>query len=190
MPHDLPERSEKHPGEARFVFISRIVSKKNLISAINYFKNVKGKASFDVYGPKEDEAYWHECEHAIAQLPSNVKVTYKGVLAHDEIHRTFCLYDAFLFPTFSENYGHVIAEALVTGCIPVISDQTPWTDMNEAEAGWAISLKDSKAFSAALQQVVDMSENVINQKRQRIEKYLQKKLRIKELRNEYLDAFQ
>ena len=30
-----------------------------------------------------------------------------------------------------KNYGHVIFEALAGGCIPIISDQTPWNDIEK-----------------------------------------------------------
>ena len=189
IPHNLPKHKAKVAGEGHFVFISRILWKKNLLSAINYLKEVKGKVLFDIYGPKEDESYWKECEEAVKQLPQNISVSYKGVLGHDEIHNTFRQYDAFLFPTLSENYGHVIAEALVTGCIPIISDQTPWNDMNEAEAGWALSLDNQDGFMAAIQEVVDLDEVQINQKRSNINEYLGKKFKLDELRSKYLTVF-
>ena len=83
----------------------------------------------------------------------------------------------------------MIAEALVTGCIPIISDQTPWTDMNEAGAGWALPLADETAYKEAIQEVVDMDENTIIAKRQAIEKYLQKKLQLERLKREYMEVF-
>ena len=116
-------------------------------------------------------------------------VNYCGMLSHDEIHKTFCRYDAFLFPTLSENYGHVIAEALVTGCIPIISDQTPWTDMNEAGAGWALPLEDETAFKKAIQEVVDMDELAVLAKRKAIDVYLQEKLQLEKLKKEYMEVF-
>ena len=189
IPYNLPEHREKSPGEGHFVFISRILWKKNLLKAIHFFKGVNGKAVFDIFGPKEDENYWRECEEAIKQLPQNVSVNYKGVLSHDEIHKTFRQYDAFLFPTLSENYGHVIAEALVTGCIPIISDQTPWNDMNDANAGWALPLNNDTAFVQAIQHVVDMDELHIEEKRKMVKTYLQDKFRIEELKKEYLNVF-
>ena len=189
IPHNLPERNAKKAGAGRFVFISRILWKKNLLKAIKFFNGIKGQAIFDIYGPKEDENYWKECEEAIKQLPSNVKVNYCGVLSHDDIHKTFCQYDAFLFPTLSENYGHVIAEALVTGCIPIISDQTPWTDMNEASAGWALPLSEEDAFKKAIQEVVDMDEDTINAKREAIDEYLKGKLQLEKLKEEYMKVF-
>ena len=189
IPNNLPESKVKVAGIGRFVFISRILWKKNLLKAISFLQSVKGTAIFDIYGPKEDENYWKDCEDAIKQLPSNVKVNYCGVLSHDEIHRTFCQYDAFLFPTLSENYGHVIAEALMTGCIPIISDQTPWTDMNENGAGWALPLAEEDGFKKAIQQVVDMEEDTIQNKRDCIKKYLTIKLKLDELKDEYRKVF-
>lgn len=189
IPQNLPVRDMKKKGVGRFVFISRILWKKNLLKAINFLKGVHGEAVLDIYGPKEEENYWVECEKAISELPENVKVNYCGVLGHDEIHTTFCQYDAFLFPTLSENYGHVIAEALVSGCIPIISDQTPWTDMNEASAGWAIPLADVTAFKEAIQDVVDMDETAIVAKRNAIKKYLQEKLKYEQLRKDYMEVF-
>lgn len=189
IPYNLPNHREKSSGEGHFVFISRILWKKNLLKAILFLKGVNGKVGFDIFGPKEDENYWRECEEAIKQLPRNVSVNYKGVLSHDEIHKTFRQYDAFLFPTLSENYGHVIAEALVTGCIPIISDQTPWNDMNDANAGWALPLDNEEEFKRAVQVVVDMDERTINQKREFILKYLKEKLKMDELKKDYLNVF-
>lgn len=189
MPCDLPPKRIKSSGEGRFIFISRILWKKNLLFAIQILKDIKGKVVFDIYGPKEDDEYWKACEDEIKQLPDNIKVEYKGILGHNEIHKTFNQYDAFLFPTLSENYGHVIAEALVSGCVPIISDQTPWTDMNEASAGWALPLEKEDDFVHAIQDVVDMDDSTINKKRDFIQKYLKEKLKIDELKKEYLNVF-
>lgn len=189
IPSSLPSRELKESGNGRFVFISRILWKKNLLKAINLLEYLKGSVIFDIYGPKEDENYWKECEAAIKKLPKNVKVEYKGVLSHDEIHKTFNHYDAFLFPTLSENYGHVIAEALVTGCIPIISNQTPWTDMNDKRAGWALPLENENGFVKALQEVVDMNEDDIMTRRKSISSYLEDKFKLEQLKKEYKEAF-
>lgn len=189
LPHELPTGKSKKNGCGRFVFVSRIVKKKNLLSAIHYFKGVNGQIVFDIYGPKEDEDYWRECEQAIKALPPNVTVTYKGILLHDKIHYTLCQYDAFLFPTLSENYGHVIVETLASRCIPIISDQTPWTDINEIGAGWALPLNNPKNFRKAIQTIVDMDNESIKLVRAKIENYLTSKLELKELKALYLSIF-
>lgn len=189
IPHSLSTWRRKEQGAGRFIFISRIVRKKNLISAISFFKGIKGQVLFDIYGPIEDEQYWKECESLIIQMDSNIEIKYKGIIPHDAIHDTFTQYDSFLFPTFSENYGHVIAEALLAGCIPIISDQTPWTDLNETSAGWALPLDSINRFKDAIQSIVNMDEETICQKRRLLNSYTEDKLQIATLKKKYIDAF-
>lgn len=178
-------RREKTAGEGRFVFLSRIHPKKNLLSAIRYFHNVEGKAVFDIYGSIEDESYWAECQEEIKKLPANVRVEYKGLVTHDLVHEIFSQYDAFLFPTLSENYGHVIAESLVVGTPVIISDQTPWNDVNEAGAGWAIPLKDESGFVEAIQYCINSDQEKSIYKSEQISRYIFAKLRIDDLYNQY-----
>lgn len=180
------EGIHKEAGKARFVSISRIHPKKNLISAIKYFNEIKGKAVFDIYGPIEDEEYWQECQKKIKKLPNNIEVNYCGLVSHDEVHEIFSKYDAFLFPTYSENYGHVIAESLIVGTPVIISDQTPWTDVNEYGAGWAIPLEQQSKYVEAIQCVVD-SDNT--DQRKMVSQYISEKLDIEGLQKAYYAIF-
>lgn len=185
IPNRKYDVQDKTAGRARLIFLSRIHPKKNLLSAIKYLHGVNGKVEFDIYGPVEDKEYWATCEEEIKKLPSNVKVQHCGLLSHDEVHDAFSKYDAFLFPTLSENYGHVIAEALFVGCPVIISDQTPWNDVNDYGAGWAIPLIETDTFVRAIQSVVD-AEN--NEMRSKAMKYVATKSNIEELRTIYQSA--
>ena len=185
IPRKQYSRREKKAGEGRFIFLSRIHPKKNLRSAIHYFQNIQGKAIFDIYGPIEDEEYWKQCRDEIKMSPANIKVKYKGLVKHDQVHEVFSQYDAFLFPTLSENFGHVIAESLVVGTPVIISDQTPWNDVNEAGAGWAVKLDDSNLFCHAIQTIVE--EDSMQEKEQslRVKRYVEGKLKIDYLKSDY-----
>lgn len=182
-------REKKEEGKARFVFISRIHPKKNLILALQSFEHVVGECDFDIYGPIEDDRYWDNCQKIIAEMRKNITVTYCGVLSHDQIAETFCKYDAFVFPTFSENYGHVISESMMSGCIPIISDQTPWTDINDYNAGWAISLSKKEEFVKAINSVISMNDNDIHDFRNNIKQYLNRKIKIEDIHNIYYSMF-
>jgi hypothetical protein len=50
----------------------------------------------------------------------------------------------------------VICEALVSGCPVLISDQTPWRDLEALEVGWDLPLSEPKRFREVLQHCVDM----------------------------------
>lgn len=181
---------EKISGQAKLIFLSRIVSKKNLLSVIEYMFSVEGDVQLDVYGALEDEDYWNECRKKINTLPDNVKVEYKGLVNHDEVHETFRKYDAFVFPTFSENFGHVIAEALMVGCPVIISDQTPWTDVASVEGGWSIALENSGEFIRAIQEIVDADAIQEKMFRENILEYIERKMNLKELKEKYNRCFE
>lgn len=188
IPKHEYSRSEKKTGEGHFVFLSRIHQKKNLLFAISLFKDVKGKAYFDIYGPVEDEDYWKRCQDEIKSLPDNVKVEYKGLVEHDQVHEVFSQYDAFLFPTLSENYGHVIAESMIVGTPVIISDQTPWRDLKEAGAGWDITLSDISMFKKAVNTIVEMDRNNYIEITRNVYHFINRKMNIIELKEQYLKA--
>lgn len=179
------EHKDKESGHARVLFISRIVKKKNLHSAIGFLMNVKGKVEFNIYGPQESIEYWRECEQLIRNTPTNINANYRGVVSHDEVASIFASHDAFLFPTYSENYGHVIAESLLNGCTPIISDQTPWNDIGEFNAGWAICLDNADKFVQAIEEVVSWDDSTMSLRRDNIKQYVDHKMNLAELRRMY-----
>lgn len=189
IPKDRNISVNKVEGKANLIFISRIVPKKNLLSALNYLSEVKGNLNFDIYGSLEDEMYWKECEKKIKELPSNIHVEYKGLISHGQVHETLKKYDAFLFPTLSENFGHVIAEALMVGCPVIISDQTPWTDVNDIDGGWSLPLNDSKNFVDAIQSIVDANESVEREYKDNIIQYINGKMNLSEMKDNYVNSF-
>lgn len=182
--------AEKKAGQARLIFLSRIVSKKNLDYALDCLKTVDSDIVFHIYGSLEDAAYWKFCQDKIAQLPENVTVEYKGLLGHDAVHETFAGYDAFLFPTKSENYGHVIAESLVVGTPVIISDQTPWLDMEQNQAGWAIPLSAPETFSEKIEQLAALDAEAMAQMREHTRQYAENAMQLEQLRAKYTACFE
>lgn len=147
----------KKPGQLNIVFISRIHPMKNLIFAIQLLEKIKGNIIFDIYGPIEDLDYWKSCEIEINNLPKNIYVNYKGMLEHNSVIKTFREYHLFLLPSLGENFGHVIPEALIAGCPVIISDQTPWKNLEELGIGYDLDIKDENKFIEKIQFFVDMS---------------------------------
>lgn len=131
----------------KVVFLSRITQKKNLDYALETLKNCKGNIIFDVYGTIEEEKYWEKCKKIIASLPNNITVNYKGELTNEKVISTLSNYDVFYFPTKSENYGHVISEALQASIPVLISDQTPWKNLESSSLGWVYSLSQTEKYA-------------------------------------------
>src|SRR5262249_55839458 len=67
-------------------------------------------------------------------------VRFLGELWGEAKSRAFLESDLFILPSFSENFGLVIAEALAHG-LPVITTQaTPWQELREHSCGWWVEV--------------------------------------------------
>lgn len=176
----------KETGKLKILFISRIQEKKNLLTAIKIVNKLNGEIQFDIYGPIENEEYWNKCKNEIKKRPNNVEINYNGPLGPNEAKSIYNRYDCLLFPTFSENYGHVIAESLLHGCPPVISyGTTPWDNINEYQAGRAIPLNNVERFCDELNQLAAMENREYEKIGHNIEKYIQEQINVQELVDDY-----
>lgn len=147
----------KEAGKMRIVFLSRVNRKKNLSFALSALAAQKGEIEFDIYGALDDEAYWQECRDLIKQMPENVKVSFKGSIAYERVAETLAQYHFFILPTLGENFGHVVVEALAAGCPVLLSDKTPWRNLNAQGAGWDLSLDDNEKWHEVVQKCIQMS---------------------------------
>lgn len=155
----LASRPAKQSGRATIVSLGRISPMKNIDGAIAMLQGLSGQIDVRVYGPIEDTDYWKRCLTLASNLPSSVQLQYEGQVSHDAVPALLSSADALLLPSHGENYGHVVAEALGAGCLVVLSDRTPWRGLQERGVGWDLPLDDSTAFTAALQQIVDMEDD-------------------------------
>lgn len=155
----LAVRKPKQKGILHAAIILRISNKKNLDGALRLLRGVKGQMTWSVYGPVEDPEYWNLCKRLILGLPQNVRVFYHGAISHEQVGGVLAGKDLFFFPTFGENFGHAIIEALQAGCPVLISDQTPWRNLEERGVGWDVPLDKPELFHAAIEKMISMSED-------------------------------
>lgn len=164
----IKDFKHKKNDDLKLVFLSRISPMKNLDYALNVLSKVTCPVSFDIYGPIEDKAYWSECEEIIDEMPSHIKVNYKGLVQPSHVVKTLSVYDLFFMPTKGENYGHVIGEALCAGLPILIADTTPWRNLQELVIGWDLPLSNLKAFSDVIDQLATMSVDDHHQMRNHV----------------------
>lgn len=185
----LPLKYEKKKGSIRIIYVSRIHPIKNLDYAIDVLHNVKANVQFDIYGPKEDKQYWEMCQQKISSLPANISVRYCGFLEKEHRHDVFKDYDLFILPTQSENFGHAISEALSELCNVLISNNTPWTDVNQFKAGRAYDLNKKQQFIDYIEKIAMMSNEEIIENRSDIVYYLEEHFQYQKMKQEYLEMF-
>lgn len=160
MPQDsMPRAGEKKPGALRIVLAARISPMKNTLAAIRMAGQLKGEVELDLWGPMENREYWATCQQQMLLCMPNVKVHYRGEVAHEKLPALLHGYDVMLLPTLGENFGHSIIEALDAGLPVVISDRTPWRNLTQAGVGADLPLEDEVAFVSALGKYLAMDES-------------------------------
>lgn len=158
VPLDI-QRISKVKDELRMVYIGRVHPRKNLKYAVECLAKVKGKVSLDVYGAMEDEIYWKECETIAVRMDEDKELKYCGVLSPLEVQIKYYQYDCLFFPTFNENYGHVIVESIIAGCPALISrGTTPWDDY-DGKGGFCRELEKPEDFVEVIEKLISLDKN-------------------------------
>lgn len=184
------QKKIKEPGTLNLCFISRISEKKNLLFALILLSEIKDKTiSYNIYGPLEDVSYWEKCKEVINQLPENISAAYKGSIDPKDIEKVLANEHMMLLPTFNENFGHSIVESLLCGCPVIISDQTPWNDLESNGAGYAISLSDKQKFINSIVSSAELSQEEFSVKSQKAINYISKKIDLELITSQYKTLF-
>ena len=160
-PINKKRRDIKKP--LQICFLSRISKMKNLDFALQVLTQVDIPIVFNIYGPIEDEAYWNKCKNIIKNMHTSVDVFFHDRIDPIYVTEKLAQNDLFFLPTLGENFGHVIAESLLAGTPVLISDQTPWRNLQNHGVGWDLPLNDPDSFrKAILESANKSSEDYIN----------------------------
>ncbi len=154
--YDQDLKPAKSPGAAKLVFLSRFMRKKNFNWLLDHFRKLKGELIIDVFGPLEDGEYFQETQVLMKTLPDNIRIAFKGTVQHENVAKTLVNYHFFILPTLGENFGHIFVEAMASGCPLMISDRSPWRDLEEKGVGWDVPLEDPDTWQRVLEQCVNM----------------------------------
>lgn len=155
----VPDLKRTKPANRlRIAFVGRVTEQKNLLFAIDILKRLKVPATMDVFGAVGDEAYFTACKTAIAGGLGNAEIRFKGGIAKEALFAQLPEYDVLLQPTLGENFGHSIVEALYLGLPVLISDRSPWTDVESQNAGWSLPLSDPQPYADRLGEIYEMGE--------------------------------
>ena len=129
----------------RILTVGRISPEKGYYEALETFRNwaPKSPVIWDVVGLNEN-AELVEAIESYSKESSSIQITLHGHKNQDELKSFYENAHIFFLPTRGENYGHAIAEVLSNGIPVVISDHTPWKNLEVEFAGKSSSLNPKK----------------------------------------------
>jgi glycosyltransferase involved in cell wall biosynthesis len=155
-------RQEATPEVARqrhgVCFVSRIVPKKNLLTAIRSVGRLSHPTTLRIAGPVSDTEYWAECQAVTRQLPHPETIEYVGPIDGSQVIPFLAEHELLVFPTYGENFGHVVLEALLAGTPVIVGKDTPWGALERVNAGWLCEPDDAEGIGAIVEQYLLLPE--------------------------------
>jgi glycosyltransferase involved in cell wall biosynthesis len=150
--------SQKRAGHLRLICVARISPEKGIEEALRFLTGFdwNGSVHIDFIGAKQNESFLKKCE-AIASQLQGVRIQFVGEESPSQLEMRWKEYDGMYLPTRGENFGHAIAESLNHGVPVVISNRTPWKDLEQKGVGWDLPLE-IEAFQPILKRLVDMDQ--------------------------------
>jgi glycosyltransferase involved in cell wall biosynthesis len=123
------------------LFMSRIEPKKGLnllIPALERVLAAGHQFQFILAGSNpQDPAYETQIQTQIKQSPLAEYTTITGFVTGEQKARLLQTADLFVLPSYYENFGIAVAEAMVAGIPVMISDGVQiWEQIKRSEAGW------------------------------------------------------
>jgi glycosyltransferase involved in cell wall biosynthesis len=143
------------------LFISRLHPKKGIEFLINgWLKIANTYQDWDllIVGPEYDKTYINGLRSKINDMQQTERVIFTGMLVGEERLDVFAASSLFVLPSYSENFGVAIAEAMAAKLPVITTHGTPWQEINEYRAGWWIELNQVN-FDRALNHALGSSDS-------------------------------
>ncbi len=134
------EKKAQEKYQRKALFLSRIHPKKGLHNLLDAWETLKpNEWRLLIVGP-EEAGYRAEIEGKIKAKGLESFIELRGEVNDLEKWDLYKSSALFVLPSFSENFGIVVAEALAAG-VPVITTRgTPWSDLQKYDCGWWVDI--------------------------------------------------
>lgn len=148
---DLPEPApRRHPASGKkLLFLSRLHPKKGLETLLDALALLPAEVTLDVCGTGEP-AYLVALHGRAEALGLGARITFSGHVGGAAKTAVFLDADIFVLPSYSENFGIVVAEALAHALPVVTTTITPWTQTVAAGCGLSVPPGRPDALADAL----------------------------------------
>ena len=118
------------------LFLGRIYPIKGLPMLIDAWARVRPNGwRLRIAGPDE-AGHQRKVESAVAAAGLGAVVFFTGPVEPEMKKSTFLDADLFVFPTHSESFGMVVAEALAHGVPVLTTTAAPWSILRDGGCGW------------------------------------------------------
>jgi glycosyltransferase involved in cell wall biosynthesis len=141
-------RPPRPTGPRTCLFLSRIHPKKGLPMLVRAWARVRPPNwQLLIIGP-DDNGHSGEVERLVASLGLGDGVVLRGPAYGAEKWNLLATADLFILPSYSENFGIVVAEAMAAGLPVITTTGTPWNMLQEKRVGWWVEPTEAAVATA------------------------------------------
>ncbi|MBW2638130.1 MAG: glycosyltransferase [Deltaproteobacteria bacterium] len=158
-PQEADDRWPMLKGRQVVLFLSRISREKGLDQYVPAIRTVLEEAHlretlFVIAGP-DHKGYLATVKNLLRRYDLESHVFLTGMVQGREKLALYKRADVFVLPSYSENYGIVVAEALSCGTPVVTTTGTPWKELEDIDAGRWVTPERGQ-IAAALRELLEM----------------------------------
>lgn len=136
-----PAPLEKKPGGGRrqLLFLGRIHPVKGVDILLHAWQAVERRfPDWELHVAGPDNGGYLDEMRALAALLRLERIMFCGPLYGDDKRKAYAEASLFVLPSYSENFGMTVAEALAAGTPAIVTHGAPWAGLMEQGAGWWI----------------------------------------------------
>lgn len=133
-----------HDEKKVLLFLSRVNPIKGIEYLIDAWKqlpeNLRSEWELHIAGNSDPKEYIHTLEQKVEALDLADSIKFVGPVTGEAKMRKYQDANLFVLPTLNENFGNVVAEAMMCECPVITTKNAPWHCLEEDKCGWWIDL--------------------------------------------------
>lgn len=145
-------------GPRTVLFMSRIHPKKGLPDLVAAWGRIDRAGWRLVIAGPDEAGHREQIEASVHSAGLAESVSFVNAVEGEAKHALLSSADLFVLPSYSENFGIVVGEALSYGIPVITTNVTPWAELHSRDCGWWIDIG-PQALAQALTEALALSDD-------------------------------
>jgi glycosyltransferase involved in cell wall biosynthesis len=168
LPAQLPKKTRIFDGTLKLVFLSRIHHKKGIELLLDTLSSINFLFQLSIVGEGEIE-YVESLKQKAKNLKIDQYINWIGAVYGKEKYQLLAEHDAFILPSYNENFANVVIEAIAVNTPVLLSEHVGLKDyVAENNFGLVFKLDEIKLILEKIQSLLLANQSAFYFKKQMI----------------------
>lgn len=152
---EIPDTPSQKPTKRKMLFLGRLHPVKGLVDLVNAMDKIRPEEWMCVVAGPSEDGFGKKLKKTVAEKNLESWFDFIGPVNAREKWSLFHDADLFVLPSYTENFGVVVLEALSCEVPVLTTNATPWSILPEAGCGWSISVGET-SLTVALKKCLNI----------------------------------